>query len=46
MFGVYLRGYGVIVGELGWRLKDGKGGVSRWIKERMGGGVGYVGGWR
>ncbi|GAB6167628.1 amino acid permease [Clostridium carnis] len=42
---LYFVPYALMVGELGSTFKDGKGGVSTWIRETMGPTLAYFAGW-
>ncbi|WP_411168176.1 amino acid permease [Clostridium sp. MB05] len=42
---LYFVPYALMVGELGSTFKDGKGGVSTWIKQTMGPTLAYFAGW-
>ncbi|MGL5243653.1 MAG: amino acid permease, partial [Sarcina sp.] len=42
---LYFVPYALMVGELGSTFKDGKGGVSSWIKDTMGPTLAYLAGW-
>lgn len=42
IFALYFIPYALIVGQLGSTFKDGKGGVSTWIKQTMGPGLAYL----
>lgn len=45
IFALYFTPYALIVGQLGSTFKDGKGGVSTWIKHTMGPGLAYLAAW-
>lgn len=45
IFALYFTPYALIVGQLGSTFKDGKGGVSTWIKHTMGPGLAYLTAW-
>ncbi|WP_294352456.1 amino acid permease [uncultured Clostridium sp.] len=45
IIGLYFVPYALMVGELGSVFKDGKGGVSSWIRETMGVQLAYFAGW-
>ena len=45
IIGLYFVPYALIVGELGSVFKDGKAGVSSWIRETMGVQLAYFAGW-
>ncbi|SFU85353.1 amino acid/polyamine/organocation transporter, APC superfamily [Clostridium sp. DSM 8431] len=45
IIGLYFVPYALVVGELGSVFKDGKAGVSSWIRETMGGQLAYFAGW-
>ncbi|EOR26037.1 MULTISPECIES: amino acid permease [Clostridium] len=45
IIGLYFVPYALMVGELGSTFKDGKGGVSTWIRETMGPTLAYFAGW-
>lgn len=45
IIGLYFVPYALMVGELGSVFKDGKGGVSSWIRETMGAQLAYFAGW-
>ncbi|WP_338135203.1 hypothetical protein [Citrobacter youngae] len=45
IFALYFIPYALIVGQLGSTFKDGKGGVSTWIKHTMGPGLAYLAAW-
>lgn len=45
IIGLYFVPYALMVGELGSIFKDGKGGVSSWIRETMGAQIAYFAGW-
>ncbi|MGG0793370.1 amino acid permease [Brevibacillus laterosporus] len=42
---LYFIPYALMVGQLGSTFKDGKGGVSTWIKETMGPNIAYLAAW-
>ncbi|MGZ9585659.1 amino acid permease [Paenibacillus marinisediminis] len=42
---LYFIPYALMVGQLGSTFKDGKGGVSSWIKETMGANIAYFAAW-
>ncbi len=42
IFALYFTPYALIVGQLGSTFKDGKGGVSTWIKHTMGPGLAFT----
>ena len=45
IFALYFIPYALIVGQLGSTFKEGKGGVSTWIKHTMGPGLAYLAAW-
>lgn len=45
IIGLYFVPYALMVGELGSVFKDGKAGVSSWIRETMGAQLAYFAGW-
>ncbi|WP_195428541.1 amino acid permease [Clostridium sp. D46t1_190503_E9] len=45
IIGLYFVPYALMVGELGSTFKDGKGGVSTWIRQTMGPTLAYFAGW-
>lgn len=45
IIGLYFIPYALMVGELGSTFKDGKGGVSTWIRQTMGPTLAYFAGW-
>lgn len=45
IIGLYFIPYALMVGELGSTFKDGKGGVSTWIRKTMGPTLAYFAGW-
>lgn len=45
IIGLYFAPYALMVGELGSTFRDGKGGVSTWIKSTMGPQLAYFAGW-
>lgn len=45
IFSLYFIPYALMVGELGSAFRDGKGGVSTWIRLTMGPTLAYVAGW-
>ncbi|MDD6796388.1 MAG: amino acid permease [Clostridiaceae bacterium] len=45
IIGLYFVPYALMVGELGSVFKEGKGGVSSWIRETMGAHLAYFAGW-
>ena len=45
MFGLYFIPYSLMVGELGATFKEGRGGVSSWIRSTCGARLAFLAGW-